>query len=284
MMVHPTAVISPQAKLGRGVRIGPFSVIEDDATLDDDCVLESHVVIKSGTLLGSGNHIFEGAILGGLPQHLHVPERPGRIVIGSGNTIREHVTIHRPLETHHRTVIGDHCLLMANAHVAHDCTIASNAILTNNVMLGGHVTVGPRAFVSGGVAVHQYCRVGSLAMVGGQAHVCKDVPPFVTIDGQSGYVVGLNQVGLKRAGHGQDDILQLKAAYRLIYRSGLLWEEMLRRLWAEFGDGLAAQFYPFLSSTVRGIVPERRMPPGATLKLHPPAERAASAQLRARAG
>ena len=91
---------------------------------------------------------------------------------------------------------------MANAHVGHDCTIATNAILTNNVMLGGHVAVGPRAFVSGGVAVHQFCRIGSLAMVGGQARIVKDVPPFVTIDGQSGYVVGLNQVGLKRAGHG----------------------------------------------------------------------------------
>jgi UDP-N-acetylglucosamine acyltransferase len=284
MNIHPTALIGSQARLGAEVRIGPFSVVEDDVTLGDGCVLESHVVIKSGTVLGSGNHIFEGAVLGGLPQHVHIPEHPGRTVIGSGNTIREHVTIHRPLEADHQTTIGDHCLLMANAHVGHDSAVAPNAILTNNVMLGGHVTVGPRAFVSGGVAVHQFCRIGALAMVGGQARIVKDVPPFVTIDGQSGYVVGLNQVGLKRAGHSPDAVLQLKAAYRLIYRSGLRWEDLLRRLQAEFPDGLAAQFHPFLSTTTRGIIPERRMPPGATLKLHPAEEESTAAQLRVKAG
>jgi UDP-N-acetylglucosamine acyltransferase len=284
MNIHPTALIGSQARLGAEVRIGPFSVVEDDVTLGDGCVLESHVVIKSGTVLGSGNRIFEGAVLGGLPQHVHIPEHPGRTVIGSGNTIREHVTVHRPLEADHQTTIGDHCLLMANAHVGHDCTVAPNAILTNNVMLGGHVTVGPRAFVSGGVAVHQFCRVGALAMVGGQARIIKDVPPFVTIDGQSGYVVGLNQVGLKRAGHSSDAILQLKAAYRLIYRSGLRWDEILRRLQEEFSEGLAAQFHSFLSTTKRGIIPERRMPPGATLKLHPAEEESTVAQLRVKAG
>ncbi|MGA2069270.1 MAG: acyl-ACP--UDP-N-acetylglucosamine O-acyltransferase [Thermoguttaceae bacterium] len=284
MNIHPTALIGSNARLGADVRIGPFSVVEDDVTLGDRCVLESHVAIKSGTALGSDNHVFEGAVLGGLPQHVHMPERPGRILIGSGNTIREHVTIHRPLEADHRTTIGDHCLLMANAHVGHDCAVAHAAILTNNVMLGGHVTVGPRAFVSGGVAIHQFCRVGSLAMVGGQARIVKDVPPFVTIDGQSGYVVGLNQVGLKRAGYDQDVVVQLKAAYRLIYRSGLRWDEILRRLREEFSDGLAAQFHAFLSTTQRGIIPERRMPPGATLKLHPAEDEAAEAQWRIKAG
>jgi UDP-N-acetylglucosamine acyltransferase len=284
MSIHPSALIGPKARLGAGVRIGPFCVVEDDVTLGDGCVLESHVVIRSGTTLGSNNRVFEGAVLGGLPQHVHLMEHPGRILIGSGNTIREHVTVHRPLEAEHQTTIGDHCLLMASAHVAHDCSIADNVIITNNAMLGGHVSVGARAFISGGVGIHQFCRVGSLAMVGGQAHIVKDVPPFVTIDGQSGYVVGLNQVGLKRAGHGPDVILQLKAAYRLIYRSGLMWDEILRRLPQEFPGGLAAQFHPFLSSTTRGIVPERRMPPGATIKLHPAEEEEESLPLRFKAG
>ncbi|MGD0897217.1 MAG: acyl-ACP--UDP-N-acetylglucosamine O-acyltransferase [Thermoguttaceae bacterium] len=285
MSIHPSALIGPHVKLGANVRIGPFSVVEDGATLGDGCILEGCVAVKSGTTLGRDNHVFEGAVLGGPAQHVHPPEHPGRVVIGSGNTIREHVTIHRPLEADHQTTIGDHCLLMANAHVAHDCSVGDHVILTNNVMLGGHVSVGCRAFVSGGVAVHQFCRVGSLAMVGGQARIVKDVPPFVTIDGQSGYVVGLNQVGLKRAGHGQDVILRLKAAYRLIYRSGLMWEEMLRKLQEEFTEGLAAQFFPFLAATTRGIIPERRMPPGATIKLHGADEEEASVpQLRAKAG
>jgi UDP-N-acetylglucosamine acyltransferase len=218
--------------------------------------------------------VFEGAVLGGPPQHVHMPEQPGRLQIGSDNTIRENVTIHRAMQPEHTTTIGDHCLLMANAHVAHDCTVADHVILTNNVMLAGHVTVGPRAFLSGAVGIHQFCRIGSLAMVGGQAHLNRDVPPFVTVDGQSSYVVGLNQVGLRRAGYGPEVILQLKAAYRVIYRSGLLWAEILRRLRQEFTDGLAAEFYPFLCTSPRGIIPERRLPPGATIKLHPSEERA----------
>ena len=282
MSIHPLASVSLHANIGAGVRIGPFCVIEDDVTIGDGCVLESHVVVKSGTLLGADNHVFEGAVLGGMPQHVHMPDAPGRVIIGSGNTIRENVTIHRPMEPDHVTMIGDHCLLMTNAHVAHDCRVGNHVIITSNVMLAGHVSVDERAFLSGGVGVHQFCRVGAMAMVGGQAHIVKDVPPFVTIDGQSSYVVGLNQIGLKRAGHGPDVIVRLKAAYRLIYRSRLMWAEILQRLQQEFTEGLAAEFYPFLAKTTRGIIPERRMPPGATIKFHPAEER--PPQLRFKVG
>ena len=119
---------------------------------------------------------------------------------------------------------------MVSAHIAHDCRVGSHTIVTNNVMLAGHVTVEDRAYLSGGAAVHQYCRVGSLAMVGGQSHLTKDVPPFVTIDGLSSYVVGLNQIGLRRAGYSSETIRQLKVAYRVIYRSGLPWTEVLEQL------------------------------------------------------
>jgi UDP-N-acetylglucosamine acyltransferase len=197
--VHPTAVISPAAQICEDVEIGPFCVVEPDVTIESSCRLEGHTVIKTGTRLGPNNHVFECAVLGGLPQHVHIPERPGRVVIGAGNTIRENVTIHRALDEDEATVVGDNNLLMANAHVAHDCRVGNNTIFANNVMLAGHVTVGDRAYVSGAVAVHQFCRVGSLAMVGGQAHIIKDVPPFVTIDGLSSYVVGLNQIEIGRA-------------------------------------------------------------------------------------
>ncbi len=207
-------------------------------------------------------------MVGGLPQHVHVPERPGKLVIGSGNTIRENVTIHRALDENHATVIGDNCLLMVNAHVAHDCRIGNHVILTNNVMLAGHITVGDRAYLSGAAGVHQFCRIGVLAMVGGQAHLSQDVPPYVTVDGLSSLVVGLNQVGLRRAGYDPAKIQQLKAAYRVIYRSGLIWKEILEVLRTQFAYGPAALFYEFLSTTKRGIVSERRMPPNATLKIH----------------
>ena len=158
------------------------------------------MVVKHGTVLGPGNLVFEGAVLGGLPQHVNIPENPGRLTIGAGNTIRENVTFHRALQEDGETVIGDNNLFMVNTHIAHDCRIGNHTIFTNNSMLAGHVTIGDRAYLSGAAAAHQFCRIGAYAMVGGQAHINKDVPPFVTLDGLSSHVVGLNSIGLRRAG------------------------------------------------------------------------------------
>lgn len=268
MNIHPSAIISPKAKIGLNVTIGPLCVVEDDVTIGDDCSLASHAVVKNGTTLGSGNLVFESAVLGGYPQHTNMPENTGTVRIGSGNTIRENVTIHRALSSDKDTFVGDNNLLMINTHIAHDCVIGNNIIITNNAMLGGHVVVEDRAFISGAVAVHQFCRVGSMAMVGGQAHITKDVPPFVTVDGLSSLVVGLNTIGLRRSGSRASDIRILKDAYRVIYRNGLSWNEMLDRLQKEFSDSPAAHFHVALSMTTRGILSERRLPPGATLKLH----------------
>jgi UDP-N-acetylglucosamine acyltransferase len=265
--IHPLAVVSPHAELGSNVRIGPFSLVEAGAVLGDGCTLASRVTIRSGTILGRDNQIFEGAVIGGMPQHVHMPTHPGVTQIGDGNVIRENVTIHRALEAGHATRIGSRCLIMVGAHVAHDCTLGDGVILTNNAMLAGHVAVGERAYLSGGVAVHQFCRVGRLAMVGGLARVRQDVPPFVTIDGGSTMVVGLNKVGLRRAGLTMLDVQQLKAAYQVIYRSGLAWEEMLDLLALEFPAGPAAEFRPFFTSGKRGFVQERRTPPGAIVRL-----------------
>jgi len=265
--LHTLSSISPLAKIGRDVRFGPFCVIEPVVAVGDGCILESGVVLKSGTALGENNHLFEGVVLGGPPQHVHVPERPGRVIIGSGNTIREFVTVHRALDEEDATIIGDNNLLMANVHIAHDCRLGNNTIFANGAMLAGHVTVDDRAYVSGGVGVHQFCRIGTLAMVSGHSRITKDIPPYVTIDGQTSFVVGLNQIGLRRAGYSSQDIAQLKEAYRIIYRSGLMWNEILKRLQAEFPTGPAARFYQFLSATTRGIIAERRLPPGATIKL-----------------
>jgi UDP-N-acetylglucosamine acyltransferase len=124
--IHPLALVSPAAELGPGITVGPWCVIEPDVTIGANCVLESSVVIKRGTTLGPDNHLFDGAIIGGLPQHVHMPECPGRVVIGQGNTIREHVTIHRALQADRATMIGDHNLIMVNAHIAHDCYIGNH--------------------------------------------------------------------------------------------------------------------------------------------------------------
>lgn len=280
MNIHPTAVVSPKAKIGRNVTIGPLCVVEDDVTIGDDCSLAAHVIVKSGTTLGRGNRVFESAVLGGYPQHVNMPENPGGVTIGSGNTIRENTTIHRALKSDRATIVGDNNLLMVNIHVAHDCVVGNNVIITNNAMLGGHVVVEDRAFVSGAVAIHQFCRVGSMAMVGGQAHITKDVPPFVTVDGLSSLVVGLNTIGLRRSGLSSADIRVLKEAYRVIYRSGLSWNDILKRLQEEFSDTPAARFHTAMVATTRGIISERRLPPGATLKLHRDSDTKTEPQIR----
>ncbi len=276
------SVVSPAAQIDSNVQIGPFCVVEPGVILGSNCVLESHVVIRNGTVIGPDNHIFEGAVLGGLPQHAQMPEFPGKVVIGRGNTVRENVTIHRALEAESTTVLGDDNLVMVNAHIAHDCEVGSHVVITANVMIAGHVTIADRAYLSGAAGVHQFCRIGPLAMLGGQARVTKDVPPYVMVDGVSGLVVGLNRVGLRRAGFTLGEIRQLKAAYRVIYRSGLIWSEVLEQLAAEFSEGPAAEFHRFLATTERGILPERRMPPGATLKIH--REKEEEATIRVQAG
>lgn len=258
--IHPTAVIDPQAEIAADVSIGPFCVVESGVVIDEGCSLASHVVIKAGTRLGKHNSVSEGAILGGRPQHLRAGERVGKLRIGESNSIREHVTIHCGLGENDWTEVGSHNLIMVNAHVAHDCHVGNNAVLTNNVMIAGHVSVGDRAYVSGAVGIHQFCRIGQLAMVGGQAHLNRDVPPFVTVDGLSSHVVGLNTIGLRRSGFQEPDVRQLKAAYRIIYRSGLTWRQVLETLQQSFPTGPAAAFHEFLSQSRRGIMQERRGP------------------------
>lgn len=267
--IHPLALVSPQANIGRDVTIGPFSVVEEETVVGDGCRLAGRVTIKQGTVLGPDNEVFEGAVLGGKPQHLRAGERVGELQIGRSNIIRENVTIHRGLHPETCTEIGDHNLIMVNAHIAHDCRVGNHVILVNNVLLAGHVTVGDRAYLSGAAAAHQFCRIGAYAMVGGQAHISQDVPPFVTLDGKSTQVVGLNVIGLRRAGFQDADIAQLKHAYRVIYRSGLIWSEMLRELAERFQEGPAAAFHPFFSQGKRGFVQERRTPRAASVAFAP---------------
>jgi UDP-N-acetylglucosamine acyltransferase len=281
--IHSLACVSPDAHIGRDVSIGPFCVIEAGAVIGDGCELAAHVAVRNGTVLGPNNRVFESAVLGGPPQHVHMPDRPGRVVIGSGNVLREFVTVHRAMSQERETVIGDGNLLMAGVHVAHDCRLDDRIVIANNTALGGHVVIEDRAFVSAMVGVHQFCRIGRLAMVGGQAHIVKDVPPFVTIDGVSSKVVGLNLVGLRRAGLSPAEIAQLKAAYRLIYRGGLPWTTVLDYLNVQFPSGPAVHFLEFFRGGTRGFVPARAMPAGATLLLHDNLDEAET-QVQAKAG
>jgi UDP-N-acetylglucosamine acyltransferase len=272
MHIHPLAIVSPEAQIGNDVEIGPFAVIESDVVISEGCRIAAHAVIKDGTTLGPDNDVGEAAIVGGHPQHVNKPREIGRLVIGAGNTIREHVTLHRAMQPGAQTIVGDHNYIMAGAHIAHDCRVGSRIVLANNALLAGHVIVEDRAFLSGAVGVHQFCRIGAMAMVGGTARVTQDVPPYTLIDGNSGCVVGLNLVGLRRNGFTGDQIAELKRAYRVIYRRNMKWTEILDMLKEDFSEGPAAAFHQFLSGGKRGFVQERRLPPGATIKLRPTAE------------
>ena len=258
--IHPTAVVSPRAKLGNNVTIGPYCVVEDDVILGDHCRLETRVTIKSQTSLGSQNVVEDGVILGGSPQHLAAGEQCGGLRIGNNNSIRENVTMHRALQADKDTVVGDHNLIMVNTHIGHDTIVEDHTIMANNVMLAGHTIVGDHAYLAGATGVHQFCRIGQYTMIGGQSAVSRDVPPFVTIDGQSNCVVGLNVIGLRRNGFTSEDITQLKRAYRIIYREGHTWNEVRDLLPAAFPSGPATEFSKFFSSGKRGFVQERATP------------------------
>jgi UDP-N-acetylglucosamine acyltransferase len=252
MSVHTTAIVSPDARLGRGVTIGPCAVVEERTVIGDGCEIRAHAVIKRFTTLGAGNRVHEGAILGGEPQDLSFKDQETAVVIGDRNVIREGVTINRSTKAGGATVVGSDCFLMAYVHLAHDNRLGDHVILANNVMLAGHVEVGDRAFLGGGGGIHQFCRVGRLAMVGGNAGAPQDCLPFVITDGHPARARGLNVVGLRRAGVAASQMRTLKEAYRLLLRSGLHLEPALERM-AALQDPLVDEMIAFVRSSKRGF-------------------------------
>ena len=252
MTVHPTAMVSPLARLGADVSVGPFAVVEDDVAIGDRTEIRAHAVVKRFTTLGAANLVHEGAVLGGEPQDLAFTGADSRLVIGDANRIREHVTVHRSTSPGGLTRVGSSCFLMSNAHVAHDCTIGDRAILANNVALAGHVTIGESAFLSGGVVVHQFSRVGRLAMIGGNAKVTQDCLPFVTTDGHPARARGLNLVGLRRAGVGASQVRVLKEAFRLLLRASLPLAAALEAM-AALRDPLVDEMVAFVRASERGF-------------------------------
>lgn len=255
MSIHPTSIIEAGARLGEGVRIGPYAVIECDTVIGDDCEIRAHASIKRFTTLGRANVVYEGAIIGGEPQDVSFHECESYVRIGEGNRIREGVTVHRGTEPGSETIIGSGCFMMACSHVAHDCRLGDRVILANNVALAGHIRIDNQAFLSGGVVVHQFCRIGRLAMVGGNSKIVQDCLPFVITDGVPGRACGLNTVGLRRAGIKTAEIQQLKQAYRLLLRSSLRLEEALDRM-SEIESPLVEEMIEFARSSRRGFCRE----------------------------
>lgn len=250
--IHPQAVIAPGARLGKGNRIGPGVVIENDVEIGDGNVFLPYAVIKTGTRMGSGNTVHEHAVLGGLPQDISYKGRETTLEIGDGNVFREGVTISRGCKGEGRTIIGSRNYLMAACHAGHDCVLGDDIIIANGALLAGHVEVEDRAFISGCVVIHQFCHIGRNAMLSGGARISLDAPPFFITEGSPAFVRGLNMVGLKRAGFSLEDIAALKKAYATLFRRRRSLQEIMEEL-AQFDNPYVRHLHGFITRSRRGF-------------------------------
>jgi len=238
--IHPSAIISAKAKIGEGVRIGPYCVVGDGVILEQGVELLSHVVVDGLTRVGANTRIFSFSSIGHQPQDLKYNGEPSRLEIGCNNVIREHVTVNPGTKGGGMvTRIGNNCLLMVGAHVAHDCVVDDHVILVNNATLGGHVHAGEWAIIGGLSAVHQFVRVGKHAMVGGMSGVEHDVIPYGSVTGNRARLQGLNIVGLKRRNFSRNDIHEMRKAYRLIFAAEGTMGERLDDVAEDFSDNEA---------------------------------------------
>src|SRR5437763_5503405 len=255
MAIHSTAVIDRHAELDSTVEVGPYAVIGPKVKIGPRSRVGAHAVVEGDTTLGSNNVVFQFAAIGAIPQDLKYAGEPTRLVIGDHNTIREFATLHLGTAGGGGvTRIGNHCLLMANSHIAHDVQLADGCILANSSALAGHVVVEDRVIFGGLSAVHQFTRIGRLAFVSGGAMVTQDVPPYVTVQGDRAEVVGINTVGLTRAHFSNEQQSRVKDAFKILYRSKLGFREAIAHVRAEHGghdeiDHLVA----FLENSERGI-------------------------------
>lgn len=255
-MIDPRAIISPKAELAPDVTVGPFSIIGPDVVLGPGTVIGPHVVINGPTRMGTGNRVFQFASLGDAPQDKKYAGEPTRLEIGDRNVFRESCTLNRGT-THDKgvTTIGSDNLFMAYSHVAHDCTVGSNLVFANGATLGGHVEVGDWVTLGGLAAVHQFCKIGAYAFIAGGAIVTRDVPPYVMVAGNPAEPHTVNAVGLKRRGFTEDQVRNIRNAFRVLYRSDLLLADAVTKL-KELGTTQpeVAAFVEFIGKSERSLI------------------------------
>lgn len=251
--VAATARVAPGAIIGPNVQIADFCVIEDDVVLGAGCRLEPHVYVKRWTTLGKNNTVSAGTVLGTDPLDKNFSGERSYLDIGDDNVIREHYTISRGTQPESRTVIGHRNYIMTSGHIAHNCVIGNDNVVASCALVAGYVEIGDKAFLSGGVVVHQYSKIGDLAMIGGNTRVNKDVPPYFLYSGFDVTPIGINAVGLRRAGFGVAELTPLKKAFRLLFQSRLPQDEALRRIESECPGEHAAKLAAFVRKSKRGI-------------------------------
>jgi UDP-N-acetylglucosamine acyltransferase len=255
MAVHPTAVVEPGAELDPSCEIGPYAVVGRQVRMGPGNVVQAHATVLGRTTLGRANRVFPYAALGGIPQDLKYRGEATELAVGDGNTFREFTTINLGTAGGGGvTRIGSGCLFMANSHVGHDCQVGDGAIVANSVALAGHVVLEDHVHFGGLSAAHQFTRVGRLAFVSGMTGVAMDVAPFCMASGSRAELVGLNTIGMQRAGMGEDAIARVKQAYKIVFRSNLQLADALAQLEAELGTHPEiAHFLGFLRGSQRGL-------------------------------
>jgi UDP-N-acetylglucosamine acyltransferase len=251
-MIHPTAIIHTGAVLAPDVEVGPCAVVDAGVVVGAGCRLGPHVYLTGETTIGEGNIFHSGCVIGGPSQDLKYKGEPTRLRIGDHNTFREHVTVNRSSGPEEDTVLGDHNLLMACSHVGHNTVIGNFVRLANGALLGGHVTIEDYAIVSGNAMVHQFTRIGTLAMMQGGAGISKDLPPYTMALGNNS-ICGLNIIGLRRAGFSSSERLELKRAYRFLFRGSLPLRIAAAAAREQFVAGPAAVLVEFVAASKRGV-------------------------------
>jgi len=257
MKIHPTAVVSPRARLGACVRVGPYAVVEEDVQVGAGCEIGAHAVVKRFTTLGERNRIHEHAVLGGEPQDVKFGGERSYLRVGDDNLIREYATLHRASGEGAVTRVGSRNFLMVSTHVAHNCEVGDDNVFANGAALAGHVRVEDHVFLASNVGAHQFTRFGRYAMVGGKSKIVQDVLPFFTTDGNPPRVRGLNTVGLRRAGFSVESRRELRRAYQLLFRSRLPLEQALREM-GRTDDEHVRHLANFIRGSRRGFSREER--------------------------
>lgn len=253
--IHPSAVVEPGAKLAAGVRIGPLSYVQAGATIGEGTSVGPQATILEFATVGRNCRVHAGAVIGDLPQDVSFGGEASYVRIGDDCVLRECVTVHRGTEADSVTEVGSGCLLMATSHVAHNCKVGDRVILANGVALGGRVEVGDGVFFGGGVMVHQFCRIGRLAMLSGNSAAKKDIPPFMMTRELDTRIMGLNLVGLRRAGVSADERMRLKRAMKTLYHSDLNVTQALERIEGELEGECVRELVEFIRASKRGIAP-----------------------------
>jgi UDP-N-acetylglucosamine acyltransferase len=251
-VIHPTAIIHPQATLDATVQVGPYAMIDAGVELGAHCIIGPHTYLTGIAKIGSHNQFHAGCVIGDAPQDLKYKDEPTRVRIGDHNVFREHVTVHRATKTDGETIIGSHNFLMANCHVGHNSHLGDHIIIANGALLGGHVTVQDRAFISGNCLVHQFVRVGTLAIMQGGSAISKDLPPFTIARGDN-RICGLNSVGLRRAGFTAGQRLELRKLYHALFRSRKNLRTAIDGAQKNFSSATAKILLDFVTGAKRGL-------------------------------